>query len=386
MPVRCASTDPLGTKCRPISRLGGDSSTEDARDEQDRRITHRPHKAHWPTRLSMDWAYFRLLHRSSAAAQKAIPVRAQYMAAHVADCALQIGGDNYSLEYGKPLTHMHVDRALKSVRVPLVLWGASVGPFTADPEFEREMCTHLGLFDLILARETGSVSYLASIGVEKNVKRVADPAFTMKPKQPACSDELMAFLDRGPIGLNLSPLIGRYTNDGGSTWPHRAAACLKELVGADLGPVLLVPHGTLPGNDDHAFLQGLADEIGAGQDRVMVAPRSLVTREAKWMISQTTVFIGARTHATIAALSSSVPTISIGYSLKARGINKDIFGHTDWVLPVDRFAPEVLVERCRTLLDQRDAVHTHLVNTMPAIRELSYSAGRYLADVMKDAS
>ena len=45
--------------------------------------------------------------------------------------------------------------------------------------------------------------------------------------------------------------------------------------------------------------------------------------------------MGARTHATIAAYSTGVPTLVIGYSVKARGIAKDLFGTEDgFVLPV----------------------------------------------------
>ena len=40
----------------------------------------------------------------------------------------------------------------------------------------------------------------------------------------------------------------------------------------------------------------------------------------KGYISRCELFIGARTHATIAAYSTGVPTLVLGYSVKARGI------------------------------------------------------------------
>ena len=45
--------------------------------------------------------------------------------------------------------------------------------------------------------------------------------------------------------------------------------------------------------------------------------------ELKGYISRCRFFIGARTHATIAAYSSQVPTLVVGYSVKAKGIAKD---------------------------------------------------------------
>jgi colanic acid/amylovoran biosynthesis protein len=59
---------------------------------------------------------------------------------------------------------------------------------------------------------------------------------------------------------------------------------------------------------------------------------TLNAAQIKQVISQCRFFIGARTHATIAALSSIVPTVSIAYSIKAKGINQDLFGHQDAVI------------------------------------------------------
>ena len=55
-------------------------------------------------------------------------------------------------------------------------------------------------------------------------------------------------------------------------------------------------------------------------------PDTLNTREYKAIISQCKVFIGARTHSTIAAYSTCVPTFVFGYSIKSLGIAKDLFG------------------------------------------------------------
>ena len=48
--------------------------------------------------------------------------------------------------------------------------------------------------------------------------------------------------------------------------------------------------------------------------------------QLKGYISRCRFFIGARTHATIAAYSTGVPTLVVGYSIKSRGIATDLFG------------------------------------------------------------
>ena len=61
----------------------------------------------------------------------------------------------------------------------------------------------------------------------------------------------------------------------------------------------------------------------------------------KGYISKCSFFVGARTHSTIAAYSSNIPTLVIGYSVKSKGIAKDLFGtYKGYVLPVQKLASE----------------------------------------------
>ena len=67
-------------------------------------------------------------------------------------------------------------------------------------------------------------------------------------------------------------------------------------------------------------------------------------------------FTGARTHATIAALSSCIPTLSFAYSIKAKGINRDIFGHEGYCLGPDQITPEIVTARIESMLETRDQI------------------------------
>ena len=89
--------------------------------------------------------------------------------------------------------------------------------------------------------------------------------------------------------------------------------------------------------------------------------------ELKGYISRCEMFIGARTHATIAAYSSCVPTLVVGYSIKARGIAKDLFGTDEgYVLPVQALAQkEDLVNAFDWLYQNAQAQKAHLQQIMP---------------------
>lgn len=302
--------------------------------------------------------------------------------------ALEIGGDHYSLDYGKPLDFMAMDRFFQTRRIPVVLWGASVGPFDSDRKFANRMFKHLRAFPGIFVRETESLDYLRSHGVEENVYLMGDPAFVMQSIEPPAS-KVGTELGRGAIGINLSPMLAFYRGQ------HPADVNIEEWVAfcsdlvrsaGSLGrPIILVPHvgSSDPGNDDFAFLgairMNLADGVGVPID---VIPEGLNAAELKSVISRCSVFAGARTHSTIAALSSHVPTLSIGYSLKARGINRDTFGHLEYCIAVADLTEEKFVERLGYLLAHEDEIRDQLAVSVPGIAANAMNARIVLRQIV----
>ena len=301
--------------------------------------------------------------------------------------ALEVGGDNYTLDYGLPEQFMAMDRYLQKMGVPVILWGASVGPFNANPGFAERIFEHLRSLSAVFLRESESLDYLYANGVKDNVHLMADPAFLMDPEEPAGLDTaLIPHADT--IGINLSPLVGRYCgseklydSDG---WLNECARLVQSL--DTFGrPVLLIPHVGFsnPADCDFAFLRRIREMVAPNmKSPVKVLPDHLNAAQLKWIISRCVVFAGARTHSTIAALSTGVPTLSIGYSLKARGINRDVYGHQDFCIPVAQLDQAVLVDRLRHLLDESDNLRAALQKKLPAIRNLALSAGVKLRELI----
>lgn len=359
----------------------GQTCSEDAARETDGRIRHRLHD--WPRRFSRDWWAYRCRYRFPAGSDERLlggDHQIELLAANEADCTLQSGGDNYSLDYDPPVTHMRLDDALLLAKKPLVLWGASVGPFTEDPKMERRMQSHLRKFSLILARESETVAYLRSIGIEENVRLVADPAFCMKPVEPELSDGLRSFLEEPPIGLNFSPLAGQFRSGG--SWPDLVRECIRAVADSGLGRVLLVPHVFVAGGNDYDLMLEAAMDLDGWGDRISILPPTLSAAEYKWVISRLRAFAGARTHATIAAISSRVPTVSLGYSMKARGINTDVYGHMDWLLPVDELTPETLTAKVSHLLDAEHEVRDSLASASPMMIGRAREAADHLSGIV----
>ena len=66
--------------------------------------------------------------------------------------------------------------------------------------------------------------------------------------------------------------------------------------------------------------------------------------------------------------SSCVPTLVVGYSVKARGIARDLFGTEEgYVLPVQEMTnPDQLTKAFCCLYQQREQISAHLHQIMPS--------------------
>lgn len=268
------------------------------------------------------------------------------------DLVLSLGGDNYSLDYGSAAQFLDANDRVLDAGLPLILWGASVGPFSADPATEARVAEQFPRLALIVARERRTVAYLASLGVRDNVILLPDPAFSLPAEPVALPEAQDRMLAKGAIGLNLSPLLARY-RDGMEGWLDDATGWVRTLLETAGRPILLVPHVFQPDNDDQAFLGEVMSRVDAPETALSLLDGcALSSLQIKHVIGRLHVFIGARTHATIAAMSMDVPTLSIGYSVKALGINEEVFGSSDWVVSHDTLDGPGLAARYAAL-DQK---------------------------------
>jgi polysaccharide pyruvyl transferase WcaK-like protein len=298
--------------------------------------------------------------------------RSMLPALNESKAVLSVGGDNYSLDYGKPMLFTMLDDLVLNHKKPLIIWGASVGPFAKMPDFEKYMIGHLKKVSGIFVRETLSLEYLASKGVKDNVALVADPAFLLKMAAPAAVS-----IEKDAIGINLSPLMANYLTDGDRIrWVKLSAQIIREIFKVTGRKVYLIPHVTSPHSNDHAFLEEVASLL-AGVDFVLIEDRYNAA-EIKWIIGKMAVFAGARMHSTIAAISSCVPTLSFVYSVKARGINRDIFGHEKFCILKNEYQPAFVAEKLKDLLTAGPAVREQLKAVIPELQQRAFAAGEKL--------
>lgn len=308
-----------------------------------------------------------------------------------ADVVLSIGGDAYSLDYGLGGLYFNTGITEAAIRIgkPAALWGASVGPFTSEPRAERYVVKHLRRLVLVTVRESHSVEYLRSIGIVDNVLQVVDSAFALEPQSVEMHTWWPTDVGEGVLGLNIGWLINNlHRRAGQPEGVIREATCFVRDVIARTGlSVLLVPHVAPlngdPYNNDEVFNRDLMRALGGATPRLAEVPSGLNAAQLKHVISKCRFLIGGRTHATIAAFSSAVPTLSIAYSVKAKGINRDLFGDERYVLDTPRLARATLWSGLELLQRDESAVRARYAAVLPKWQQRARAGAYRLAEVLR---
>lgn len=185
-------------------------------------------------------------------------------------------------------------------------------------------------YERIYARESITYNALLNAGIASDrLELRKDPAFELETDDVP---PLEGFIPHKTIGINLSPMVQNKEQISGITLSNYRNFIQYIIDNTDQN-IALIPHVVWANNDDRKPLADLYQEF-AGTNRVVLL-NDAPAQELKGYISQCSFFVGARTHSTIAAYSSNVPTLVIGYSVKSRGIATDLFGTCDnYVLPV----------------------------------------------------
>lgn len=291
---------------------------------------------------------------------------------------VSVGGDMYCYELSKKEAIV-ANSAFNKAGSKTILWGCSIEPELLK---EPEMIEDMKRYALITPRESITYQALLDAGIKENVKMFPDPAFSLKPEETKLPE---GFLAGKTIGINISPMIIRYEKEPGITISNYKKLVDHILETSD-NSVALIPHVMWNNNDDRLTLAELYKGY-ENNDRVLLFP-DMSCQQLKYVISKCRAFIGARTHATIAAYSSCVPTLVVGYSVKALGIARDLFGSEEnYVLPVQTLQDsDALLRAYEWLMTKEDAIRGRLQEIMPEYCAKSAQAGEEIRKIWKQVT
>lgn len=254
---------------------------------------------------------------------------------------MSIGGDNYCYPTWHRLTVFQKESVKLGAKSEL--WSASVEPSAITPS----MLEILNTYDEITARESLTYEALKAAGVHAELKLTRDVAFELEPEPVALP---RGFIKGNFLGINFSPLIARAETSQGIIMQNFLNISLFVLTETNFN-IALIPHVVMPMDNDYDVLTSLYALLPDSlKSRIWLVSDKLSAAQYKYIISQCAALTAGRTHASIAAYSTGVPCLAIGYSVKANGIAKDL-GVSGHVVNVsDICTGEDLLVRFRRML------------------------------------
>ena len=225
--------------------------------------------------------------------------------ANLDDLIFITGGDIYCYKGGAKLPNLIVKKA-KRKGVKTVLFGASV----EEKLLNERIINGLKNYDLIITRETISFDTLTILGLKNYL--YPDPAFFLNAEPCFLPD----FFQKKVVGINFSPFTDT------SNLFNQNICNLIDYILETGREVCLIPHVFWKGQDDRDSINYIANKY---QKHVhVIDSENMSYLQIRYLISKCTFFIGGRTHSVISAYSTHVPCLALGYSIKSKGIAKDI--------------------------------------------------------------
>lgn len=302
-----------------------------------------------------------------------------YKAVKKHDLLIVMGADNYDIEYGKSYLHLYKfhEWISNQLNTKKILYDCSLNDGSITQEFLQE----IERFEFITIRESESLQNLQKLYKGDKVNYCPDPAFIM-PKEETELPSI--FSTNSCIGLNLSNLIIRKSY--GENACKNAFANYYYLIDSILNNtnygIILIPH--VMNNADLSVLKELYKQYKDNPKVHLIDNENLSATELKYIISKLKFLVTARTHASIAAYSTYVPTLVLGYSVKSRGIAKDLFGNIDnYVVPIQNLThKETLWIKFKWLLDNEEKIKSDLKNIIPSYQEQSKKIGDLIENIL----
>jgi len=291
--------------------------------------------------------------------------------------AMNVGGDTYC--YDLPRSSLALNWFTSKNKIPNILWACSIERDVISGLIEKD----LKRYTLIMPRESLTYDNLIDAGMEKSkLVPCVDPAFALSTQMIELDD---AFFKNGVVGINLSPLVISECPDPNLVMANYERMIDEIIQNTDYN-ICFIPHvyeadtqsqDLIPLNE----LEKKYKKTG----RTLLINRDYNCRELKYIISRCDVMVCARTHASIAAYSSLVPTLVVGYSVKSLGIAKDLFGQFEgYVLPTQTLATKDDLLKAFSGIDRnKKTIRQHLTDIMPAYTQKAFDAAHIVAGFAK---
>jgi colanic acid/amylovoran biosynthesis protein len=306
------------------------------------------------------------------------------------DVIVDISGDSFSDDYGTLQSISVCSSLLPAIFLgkPVCIYPQSIGPFKSKL---TRLIAHFTLnkVKFIIAREKITEDYLRKLAVKAPVYLAPDISFLLHPAHEEVIKEMLRKENinkngRPLIGMSISQSIARFakSEDRYDWYIESMSLATEHLVGKLGAIVMFVPEVIGPGEvfDDRVMCRLILEKAKC-KGKVLCITSEYQPEELRGLIGQCELFIGARMHANIAALSMCVPTIAIAYSHKTQGIMK-MLGMDKYVLDFRNMTVEQLVSKISDAWENREEIRAELARRIPQVKEQALLSGELVKELV----
>jgi polysaccharide pyruvyl transferase WcaK-like protein len=293
-------------------------------------------------------------------------------------------GDSFSDIYGmqRLIRGYLLKRVCQLTGKPFIMLPQTYGPFKSSMSriLSRKI---LNQAEMIYSRDQEGLAVVEGlIGKSDKTELCPDVAFVLDAIRPDTAQtkkiEHLKANGKQLIGLNISGLLynGGYTQNNmfglACDYPLLVKNIVSYFAQQENHCVLLVPH-VVPEdfaveNDYDACKKVFQSLLPDEQQRVIVLDCDYDQNQIKYLIGLCDFFMGARMHATIAALSQCIPAVGMAYSRKFAGVF-DTAGVADCVIDMRQLDEEQILKRNEGLYRAKEDTRRQLTKMIPAVKK-----------------
>lgn len=308
------------------------------------------------------------------------------------DIIVDISGIMFSDFFGRSFlekifegAHLLVGKALRKI---VIKYTCDMGPFNnLKNRIIAKLC--LNRIDLIFARSKVTMNYLRQIGVTTPIFVIPDTAFILKPymykKEEIISCEKIG---KQLVGISVSHTIMRYKKYEKIDFliKEKYIKVISELIHYLTknvnAYVLLIPNElNFKHYNDLSVAREIFDSLTNKKD-VLLLEKEYNAKHLKGIIRLCDLFIGSRYHSIVAALSSCVPTIAIGWHHKYQEVMKSM-NLENFVFDINNLDFTKLREKIEFLLENIDGIKKMMVSKYPLLVKDVLKGGKILEEVIQ---
>ena len=282
-------------------------------------------------------------------------------------------GDQYCEKGEHRYIYAFLNKYIRNKGAKTVMLGCTINPEYIDDV--RVQCD-LKNYSLVIARESITYEALKKVGIFENVYLAPDPAFAMRAKECKLPS---IFKENKVVGINVG-FLAQGNEEYYEKLIRNYECAIKYLLEETVYSVALIPHVYWSEKySDLYTLKHLYERFKNYRERIAIIPENNAANQ-KFIISKCDFFIALRTHATIPAIESKVPTLITGYKVKSTGICRDIFdGDMNLFIDIQNLTSDkVILERLKWLITNEKKVKKLMNEAVPRYVEKLKLINKYM--------